>query len=117
MMDNGTDTHFYNSHADFELKALKMVRREIMYGESGIPFVELVVSITLARRSSFFYYMYLLPANVLLFAIPLVHFLPSNSPTKFIVCKYNIYSQFILVYHLLPTILYEQIPTQVQRLI
>lgn len=86
-MDNGTDTDYYDPHTDFDLTSLTMKREEIFLQGGTVPFIELTIEVELTRRYRFFYYMYILPANVLLFAMPLVHYVPSNSLAKFIVCK------------------------------
>lgn len=91
-MNNGTDDYFYVGHTDFVLTKLGIERLETNYGSSSIPFVELVVNISLARRTNFFYYMYILPANILLFTVPLVHLIPPGKESKFIICKLTLES-------------------------
>lgn len=85
---NGTDESFYVGHSEFLLNNLTMERLDTYYGDGSIPFVELVVNVTLIRKSSYFYYMYILPADIFLFMIPIIHLLPANRDSKLTLCKY-----------------------------
>lgn len=87
-IDNGTDELFYVGHSEFGLLNLTLDRLDTVYGENGgTPFVELVVNITLGRKTQYFYYMYMLPADMFLFMLPVVHLLPANRDSKIFICK------------------------------
>lgn len=87
LMDNGTDKEFYVGHSEFVLESLIMTREEAAFGEQAVPFVELKTEIKLARRTTFFYYCYMMPADVLLFLLPLIHLIPPDRESKLILRK------------------------------
>lgn len=86
-MNNGTDETFYVGHTDWHLTALNMERVHTHFAANEVPFVEMIVTISLERRSKFFYYMFMLPANIILMAVPIIHFLPPNKDAKIYLSK------------------------------
>lgn len=84
---NGTDKTFYVGHSDWSLVNFNISRKAKIYGSNTVPFVELHVNIGLKRRPKYFYYMFILPADVFLFILPIVHFLPPLREGKLILCK------------------------------
>ena len=87
-MNNGTDQVFFVGHSDWDLLNITMDRVDSYPDvDQHVPFVEMIVRITLERRTKFFYYMYLVPANLVLFLLPIVHLLPPNKDSKTVICK------------------------------
>ena len=97
-VDNGTDEIFYVGHSEFKLMNLTLDRLDTYYGGGMTPFVELVVNMTLGRKSQFFYYMYMLPADLILFMLPVIHLLPANRDSKIFMCKLISYLNVALLY-------------------
>ncbi|XP_067933750.1 neuronal acetylcholine receptor subunit alpha-9-like [Watersipora subatra] len=87
LIDDGImfDPYNISTHSDFTIINLTVAKHEELYGDGSIPFVELIVNITLERKTTFFYYVYLLPIDILLISIPFIHCLPARSPSKLII--------------------------------
>lgn len=84
---NGSHLLFYVAHNDFELANFILERVDHHEISESVPFVEMVTTLLLIRRHQYYYYMFIVPADLLLFMIPVIHLLPPNKDSKIVICK------------------------------
>ena len=81
---NGNDSFMigsYASHNDWNITKTTARRDIYIYG-NGEVYLEVKFTVEMKRKSSYFYRLFVAPAAVCMFVIPVIHFLPPSSNEK-----------------------------------
>lgn len=74
--------------SDWDVLGLDVTAASAHYGldDTSLEYGTMYSKLTIKRRPSYFYRLYVTPAAVMIFAIPLVHFIPTGTSEKLTLC-------------------------------
>lgn len=81
LQDTTQSLAFYGRHPSWKLQNFTAQANDIIISDTE-TFTELSISVRVARKGSYYYRLFVAPAAVCMFVIPVIHFLPPSSNEK-----------------------------------